>query len=68
MSISQASAAGSISSSADWCISAGAQSFTDSQACLAPTDADINGATSGYLNRPLRSRSQACMEYRRKAA
>jgi hypothetical protein len=69
MFISQAFAAESISSSADWCISADTQSATDSEACLAPTDADINGATSGYLNRPLRSRSQVCMENRhRKAA
>lgn len=69
MSIPQGSAAETISSSADWRLSADAQSVMDSQTCLAPTDADIPGATSGYLNRPLRSRSQVCMEYQhRKAA
>lgn len=66
MSISQISAAERISPLADY--PDGALSAADLELCLAPANTDLIGATSDYLNRPLRSRRQACMEYQHRRA
>lgn len=66
MTLSQTFTARCISPSADY--PAGAQSAADLELCLAPAGTDFNGATSDYLNRPLRSRSQACREYQHRRA